>query len=64
VAYYIAVQQRPRGRFSESRISRSNIVINLHFHQPTSLSEKAGEILTVILVVLSGALALVTIAAS
>ena len=50
--------------FSESRISRSNIVINLHFHQPVSLSEKVGEILSVILVVLSGALALVTLAAS
>jgi hypothetical protein len=37
---------------------------NLHFHQPAPLSAKAGEILSVLLVVLSGALALVTLAAS
>jgi len=37
---------------------------NLHFHRSTALSEKLSQILSAIVLVLSGALALVTLAAS
>lgn len=53
-----------RGRIFRGLTFRSNIMRNLHFHQPAPLSAKAGEILSVLLVVLSGALALVTLATS
>ena len=37
---------------------------NSHIHQPTPLSFKAGDILSFVLLVLGGALTLVTLAAS
>ena len=39
-------------------------MINLHFHRPTTVGKQLSQILTAVLVVLSGALALVTLAAS
>jgi hypothetical protein len=50
--------------FPKTSILRSNIMINLHFHQPATVSEKASQVLSAVLLVLSGALALVTFAAS
>jgi hypothetical protein len=37
---------------------------NIHLHQPTALSEKITEIFSIVVVVLTGALTLVTLAAS
>jgi hypothetical protein len=64
MAYYIAVQQRPWGVFFQGPIFRSNTMINLHFHQPVTVSEKVSQILSAVVLVLTGALALVTFAAS